>query len=328
MKTRIAAIGLCVLVASTSFAGPANKSAIPDTAKWVVHVDVSAVTASGIANGIMGLITGKDSPIPAAKIAKAIEGWKLLGNAHSVTLYGPSSDETQAVVLFTSKFTEEQIKSAAKIDAQSKTTAHGNHVIYTFAGKSRGGEPRDHYGCIFDNTTVVAGASLAQVKAALDVLDGKAKCLGRTNPLSEMLTPSKGSFGIVAAVDVNTMVAAAIKDKPAIQDKPGTQMVAKVQDLRLENGETGGNLYLTANASMLAEEDAKAIETMLNGLIAMGMFKAAKDKDAMTLLQAIKVDRKGRNVGVGMELPVETILDKIGEKMAAAAMQLQVKVQP
>ena len=328
MKAKITALTLCVLLASTAFAGPANKSAIPDSAKWVVHIDVSSVTASGIAGGIMGLITGKDSPIPADKVAKAVEGWKQVGNVHSVTLYGPGADETQAIALITSKFTEAQIKNAAKIDAQSATTAHGNHVIYTFTGKSRSGKARDNYGCIFDGTTVVAGASLAQVKAALDVLDGKGKCLARTNPLSEMLTPSKGSFGIVAAVDVNTMIAAAIKANPAIANLPGTVMVGKVQDLRLESGETGDNLYLTANASMLVEEDAQAVETMLNGLLAMGMFRFAQDKDTLKLLQSIQVDRKGKNVGVGVEIPVETIVDKIGGAMANKAVQMQVRVQP
>ena len=328
MKTKIAAVGLCVLMASTAFAGPANTSAIPESAKWAVHVDVSAVTGSGIAGGIMGLITGKDSPVPADKVAKAVEGWTAAGNVHSVTVYGPGPDELQAVAVITAKFTEDQVKKIAKIDAQSPTTAHGSHVIYTFAGKARNGKPRDGYGCIFDKTTVVAGASMAQVKAALDVLDGKAKCLARTSPLSEMLAPSKGSFGIIAAVDVNEQVAAAIKDKPAVANLPGTVMVGKVQDLRLESGETGGNLFFTANASMLQEEDAKAIETMLNGLLAMGMFKVAQDKDAMKMLQAIKVDRKGKNVGVGIEYPVETILEKIGGAMAAMALKMQVKVQP
>jgi len=327
MKTRITAIGLCVLLASTALAGPANTSAIPDAAKWVVHVDVSAVTASQIANGIMGLITGNDSPVPADKVAKAVKGWALVGKVHSITLFGPGIDESEAVVLVTSKFTEEEIKNAAKIDAQSETANHGNHVIYTFAGKGPAGGPREGYGCIYDNTTVVAGASLAQVKAALDVLDGKAKCLGRANPLTEMLAPSKGSFGVIAAVDVNTMAGAAMKATPGVGNKPGSQMVAKVQDLRVESGETGGNLYVTANASMLEEDDAKAIETMLNGLLAMAMFKAPGE-DAMTLLKAIKVDRKGRNVAVGMQMSVETILDKIGEKMAAAAVQIEAKVRP
>ena len=317
MKTRIAALGLCALMASTAFAGPANKSAIPDSARWVVHVDVSAVTASEIAGGIMGLITGKDSPVPADKVAKAVEGWKFAGNVHSLTLYGSSADEVEAIALITSKFTEEQIKEAAKIDIQTATSAHGNHVIYTFPGKAPGEQPRDAYGCIYSNTTIVAGASVARVKAALDVLDGKAKCLAADNPLAAMLAPGKGSFAIVAALDVNTMAAAATKGKPAAGNKPPAQMLAKVQDLRVESGETGGNIYVTANANILAEEDARTIETMLNGVLAMGMFRAANNETLMTLLKAVKISRKGKSVTAAVQLPADTIVEKLGGLMKA-----------
>ena len=323
MKTRITATALCVLMASTAFASPANKAAIPDTAKWAIHVDVSAITASGLATGLMDIATGKDSALPADKIAKAVEGWKFLSNVHSVTLYGPGPNEAEAIALITAKYVEEQVKKMAKIDAQSATTAHGNHVIYTFAGKDRAGVATSKYGCFYDNATIVAGGSLVKVKEALDVLDGKARGLARTHPLSEMLTPSKGSFMIVGAVDVNEQVAAAAKLK-AVQANPAGAMMTKVQDMRMEVGQIGENVYATANATMTTEEDAKTIATMLNGLIAMATFRAADNKDLAKVLQAIQVDQKGKNVGVGMELPVKMILDKIGQQMAANAMKLGV----
>ena len=325
MKTRMTAIALCLLTASTAFAGPANTTAIADTAKWAVHVDLSAVTASGLATGLMNLATGKDSPLPAEQIAKAVEGWKFLANVHSITLYGPGPDEAAAIALITAKYNEDQVKAMAKIDAQSETTAHGSHVIYTFAGKDRAGVGQRKFGCFYDNATIVAGGSLAKVKGALDVLDGKAKGLARTNPLTEMLAPSKGSFLIVGAVDVNEQIAAAAKLKAA-QANPGAAMMAKVQDMRMEFGEAGEKVYATANATMTTEEDAKTIATMLNGLIAMATFKAGGNKDIATLLQAIQVDQKGKNVGVGMQLSVEMILDKIGQQMAAKALKIDIKV--
>jgi len=200
-------------------------------------------------------------------------------------------------------------------------------VIYTFAGKDRAGVAQDKYGCFYDNATIVAGGSLAKVKAAIDVLDGRAKALARTNPLSEMLTPSKGSFMIVGAVDVNEQIAAADKLKMA-KGNPGAAMMGKVQDLRMEAGEAGKNAYFTVNATMTTEEDAKTIETMLNGLIAMATFKAGNNKDVAALLQAIEVDQKGKNVGVGIQMAIETILDKIGEQMAAKAMKISIEVTP
>ena len=326
MKTRIAAIGLSVLLASTAFAGPASTTAIPDSAKWVVHVDVAAVTASDIANGLLGLIAGKDSPVPADRVAKALQGWKFISTIHSVTLYGPGPVETDAVAVVSAKYDEAQVMAMLKIDARAETMAHGDHTIYPFTGKSKGNVPRKQYGCFYDNTTMVAGASLAQVKAALDVLDGKAKALARNNPLTGMLAPGKGSFMVVAAVDVNEMVAQAVKDRKELARNPGTAMVAKCQDLRFEFGEADDQVYVTGNASMLDEEDAKAIETMLSGFLVMATFRAADDKDATKLLQAIRIDRKGRNVGVAVQCPVETILNKVSGLLAAKLVEVKVEM--
>ena len=319
MKTRVTVIGLSVLLASTAFAGPANKSAIPDSARWVVHVDVAAVTASDIANGVLNLITDKDSPVPAAKVAKAVEAWKFIGNVHSVTLYGPGPVETDAILVVSAKYDQNDIMKKLKIDPRGKTTAYGNHTIYPFTGKPQSETPRKQYGCFYDSITMVAGASLVRVKAALDVLDGKGKSLARNNPLSEMLVPNKGSLAVVAATDLNKMAAAAIKDKEAPADNPGTIVATKCQDLRLEFGEANGQLSVTANASMLNEEDAKALETMLSGLVVMAMFRTTNDKDVTKLLQSIEIDRKGRNVGLAVRCPIQTILDIIAAEMAARA---------
>lgn len=315
MRTRLTAAALCLLMASTALAGEANTSAIPDSAKWVVHVDVAAVTASGIANGVINIMTGKNSPLPAADVQKVVDGWKFAGNIHSLTLYGPGPDEADAIAIVTAKYDENTIKNMLKIDAQNATVAHGGHVIYTFAGKDKAGRPRDQYGCFYNNTTMLGGANIAKVKAALDVLDGKAgaKALAKDNPLTAMIAPSKGSFLVVAAADVNRMVAQAAKDNP----DPATAMLAKAQDLRFEVGQLEANMYVNANATMLAEEDAKTVQTMLNGLIAMAMFRGGNDPAAMKLLQAIQVGCKGKNVSVDISFPVETILDTFAKVLAA-----------
>jgi len=318
MKTRLTAAALCVLMASTAFAGPADTTAIPDSAKWVVHVDVAAATASDIATGMMAIITGKDSPVPAAEAAKATEAWKFASDINSLTLYGPGPNEAEAVAIVSAKYDEATIKTMLKITAQSATAAHGGHVIYTFAGKDKAGRPRTQYGCFYDKSTMVGGALIANVKAALDVMDAKAgaKALTKDNPLTAMLTPSKGSFMLVAAADVDKMVAQAAKAAPAAAD-PVAGMAAKAQDVRLELGEADANAYVNVSANMLAEDDAKSIQAALNGLIAMGMFRAGNDPDAMTLLQAIKVDAKGKNVSIDISLPVKTILDKFATALAA-----------
>lgn len=317
MKTRITAFGLSVLLASTAFAGPANHSAIPESAKWVVHVDVAAVTASDIANGVLNLITAKDSPVPAQDIAKAQQIWKFISNVHSVTLYGPGHVETDAIAIISAKYTDAQAMGLLKIDAQGETTVYGNHTIYHFTGKGKSKAPRRQYACFYDNTTIVVGANLAKIKAALDVLNGKAKAQAKDSPLSKMLVPSKGSFVVVAAADVNKMIADVLKDKPALKENIGATIAGKCLDFRVEMGETNDQLYVTGNASMLTEEDAATVQAMLNAAVGVAMMKMMNDEAAMKLLRAVQIDRKGKNVGVGVHCSVETILDKVSGLIAA-----------
>jgi len=320
MRTRFTAAALCVLMASTALAGPANTASIPDSAKWIVHVDIAAVTSSGIANALMAMITAKDSPVTPAEAAKAVAAWKFAADFHSLTLYGSGPDEAEAVAIVTAKYDQNTIKTMLKITPQNAKAAHGDHVIYTFAGKDKADKPRDQYICFYDNTTMVAGAMIANVKTALDVLGGKAgaKALAKDNPLTAMLAASKGSFLVAAAADVDKMVAQATKADPdAAAAHPLTNVLTKTQDLRFEVGQLDADMYATATATMLTEDDAKTVQTMLNGLIAMFMFRRGNDPATMKLLQAIQVGCKGKTVSVVVNFPAETILDTSAKFLAA-----------
>ena len=155
-------------MASSALAGPPVESDIPASAKWVVHFDAEALTASRIAKGAMELIRAKDSPLPQKKVQKALKIWEKLADVKSLTLYGCTYDKTDAVLVAKLDYDKAEVMKLLGI------RTHDGHKIYTTGGKGRH-RSRKHFVCLYDATTIVASQNEDRLAEALDLL-----CLQKT----------------------------------------------------------------------------------------------------------------------------------------------------
>ena len=318
MKTTIRTILACVVMISPAFGSAVKTAHIPDSAKWVVHVDVEAFHESGIAKGMMDLITAQDSPIPPEKVRKAEEFWQKLGDVDALTLYGPSLGETKAVAVAYLDYSQPAVKKMLHISDDNTAGTHGGRRIYAFTPERRRGKG-DRFLCFYDDTTIVAGGNLDNVREALNRLDGKGKSLGRANPLGAMLRPAGGSFLVLAARDVAGMVKTAAdmpeKDRPRIsRHMRRAAMLEKCSSIRWELGQTGETAFVTLVVSMTTEQDATNIRKAAEGLLAVAMMRG-NDEDIVKVLESIEVSGEGKRVGVTIDCPVELILSKARDKM-------------
>ncbi len=319
----IATVAICVLASTTALAGPAAPKRICGSAAWAVHVDVEALTESALAAGMVELITGKDSPIPAGNARRIAECWKKVGTVKSVTLFGPSIEEAEAVVTAELvKYDRREIEKFLGVVEGGVTRAHGKHTLHEFVAKSGRGK-RGHRGkggvdlryvCFYDANTIIAGGDLRRLGQALDLLDGKGKALAADSELAGLLTPTKGSVLIAAATGVKDLAAAAEERDPAVGV---AVMLKKVQGLRVEIGELEGEAFIAVKGVMATEQDAQNIRKMGEGLLALASLQPQEDKDVAALLQAIKISGEGKAVGVGVAMSVEDILSKFQAKMIA-----------
>ena len=316
MKRAILAAVVIVMGSSWALAGPPVKSRIPDTAKWAVHLDIEAITNSTVAGGILEMISAEDSPVPKERVEKAVKFWEILGKVKSLTLFGPTCKETDAVAVADHRYEEAAVKKVLEITDASPTQTYGDHTIYTFTPKKkrkRAKQPGKRLACFHSDGIVVAGADLARVKEVLDLLDGKGKPLTKDNPLTEMLTPAKGSFVVAAAVDLDKIAKKVPAKKNARRRKRHVALLKKCRSARFELGEANENVYAALSVTMATEEDAANIHMMALGIRAMVLFGHEEENNGKAgkiaeMVKATEISHKDKSVSVSIKYPVEDVL--------------------
>ncbi len=302
----------CVLVASSALAGPPVESHIPASAKWVMHFDAEAFTASRIAKGAMELIRAKDSPLPQKKVQKAVKIWEKLADVKSLTLYGCTYDKTDAVLVAKLDYDKAEVMKLLGI------RTHDGHKIYTTGGKGhhRG---RKHFVCLYDGTTIVASQNEDRLAEALDLLDGRGKPLKANKPLAKMLSCGEGAFMVAAVQDVRKMVAALEDKKGQKKVRRHAALLKKCESLRLELGEADDQVFTDLNATLSSKEDATNIQLFAQGMLALGMLHQQDDERLAKLLQGIKTEQQDDEFSVQIQFPVKDILTKARDKLEQCA---------
>ena len=289
------------LVAVPAFAGPPDTSRIATSAKWVMHMDVQAVTASALATGVKDLIPA-GGPALAAK-------WEGLKAVRSVTLFGPTADKAQAVAVADLDYNKPDVMKILGIAAGADTEAHGNHAIYTFTAKGhRAIAGTKQHVCFYDGSTIVAGGQLESVKATLDLLDGKAEGLGATTALGQMLVPVEGSLLLVAVQDVGELTAGR-----------GSSALHNVMDVRIECGEASEDAFFTCGMTLWTEDDAALIEQMAQGALAMMKLRFQDNEKITRFLGSVEVVRDGTSVSTSFTYPVDAMLSTLRDCINAKA---------
>ena len=290
------------LVAVPAFAGPPDTSRIATSAKWVMHMDVQAVTASALATGMKDLIPA-GGPGLAAK-------WEGLKAVRSVTLFGPTADRAQAVAVADLDYNKPDVMKMLGIATGADTEAHGDHAIYSFTAKGhRAIAGTTQHVCFYDESTIVAGGQLESVKATLDLLDGEAEGLGATTGLGQMLAPVEGSLILMAVQDVAELVAGR-----------GPSALQNVKGVRIEFGEASQEAFFTCRMALRTEQDATMIEQMAQGVLAMLKLRFQDNEQITGLLDGVQVVRDGTSVSTSVRHPVQGVLSALQDCMNAKAM--------
>ena len=316
MNNSIKTVAACLLLTASSFAAGPDKAVIPDSAVWAMHFDVAAFTAAELPRGMMDMIGAENSPVPLDKVAKAREVWGHLGKVQSVTLYGPSHLETEAVAVARLQYDPAVVKKLLKIAADSVPQDLAGHEVHEFTAKARRGRAGgQRYLCFYNESTLVASGSLDGLKEAMDLLAGKGSKLTAANALSQMLTPTKGSVMVMAARGVDTLAAA----KHGESERRGRGMGAflqKTDTMRVEIGESDSEVFVSIEAGMKAEEAAQNVERAANGMLGLMLLNKSDDEAVAKVLQSVQVERRESTVAITMQCAVADILQK-----AQAAME-------
>jgi len=290
--------------ATLARAEPLDRQQVAAGAKWLVHVDVDAAAATKGAERLRTDVLNRDPAKRTLQKLREAIGMDPTQDLRSITLYGSRFDHHTGVVLVRGKLDQARLLALVKVQLDHQVSSYGSHELHTWAqGKTDKGGHRVT-GCLCGPTLVVFGRDAAEVKAALDVLDGKSPSLaGSKSPLAEEVPA--GTMLQVRAIDLG---GAAIPFMSPV--------VRQSELLALAVGEHEAVAFVRAKLVVKSAETANELRKVVDGFIAMARLQAASDPDAARILQEVKVDTSDRTVTVQWRAPAGELL-KLMEKQWA-----------
>ena len=179
-KWTVTVAGLAAVwaLAAAVQAAPLSLKQVPANAKWLAHVDFDSMRGHVLAKHMRDEIMEKHKDAQA-RIDKfgAEMGMDVRNDLHGVTLYGTSFTPHQGVVIVNANVDQILLLKKAEKAPGHKVTKYGSYDLHSWTqDKERHGPPPN--AAFFKPSILVFASSLDELKAALDVLGGKAASLG------------------------------------------------------------------------------------------------------------------------------------------------------
>lgn len=286
-----------------------DRAQVDATAKWVAHIDIEALRATQLFLEVKAADKEGELDEFLSEVS-AEHGIQVLEDVFSITAYGTSLGEEHGIVL---------VEANAHVEA-ALAAAQEKHGARSLRIRERdcvqwGPGPEDGFSYLSagtgDRRQVVLSKTQADLEQALDVLDKKRPALD-TQPQSDLYAPpSAGTFAFVAATGI-------LEELAGVHGHDVKQVSAAARlakGLRIELGETSGNLFLDLRLRTEKPEDAQRIQRIFDGLLALpgllhgGDTEAGEVLDRLTL--AIKVEALNEIAHVRFTYPSKALFGEI-----------------
>jgi len=281
-------------------AEPLSLKQVAADAKWVAQVDVDAAQASIVLKNAREQLM-KEHPQAEVILAGIREVWKFdpRTDLHGLTFYGEKLKKDTGVVLVHAKLDQNLLLEKAKAAPDHQATAYGKYELHTWTHAKGTKHQRSMTGAFYGPDILIFGASIDEVKAALDVLDGTKPSLATAdqtvaNPLTGAVPP--GAILVARAIGI------------AEADLPHKCPLAKqIEGLALVVGEYQGDSFFDAKLTMKQPELAQQMKAVVEGLRGIAMILHGDDADAVKLLSSLKITAEGNVLSVEWRAPAETV---------------------
>jgi hypothetical protein len=272
-------------------------------------VDVDSLRATPIGQHFLAEM---DKPEAQSKLGplQMMFGFDPRKQLHGLTAYGAGKGFEEGVVLIYGEFDADKLVSMVSGAQDYRTTEYKKHVIHNWIDDKKkavnGVQPRV-YGAIQGSSIVLMGQQEAQLKQALDVLDGTTSSLAKSS-----LFPQMG-----AAKSSNIIEAAARKlDIP--DSTPNAAMLRLAKGAQLQVGVAQGKLKATLNLEASDSDVAQQITTVGQGLVAMLKLQQS-NPILLKLAEAISLKHEGTGLVAKVDMPTGDVVDMIKADEASKA---------
>jgi len=272
----------------------------PADAKWVMHLDVKALSAAPMGRFIQKSLDAE--ALRRMDALKAMSGIDLTNDVDSVVLCGKGGAQAGGVMYASGRFDIAKLTAIAGGGKEFQNRVFGKRSLLSWSDHGK----RTAL-CFVDPTLVVMSQNEKQVEEAVDLIDGKKPGMGAEQGFAKVLAHDTGRFFSFQANNLEALAGS----------NPQFQLFKQAEAMLFELGQLEGANGIDCSLALKAPnvEMAQQLNQAALGLQALVMLQAAQNPDAAALAQGVKVALQDTVLTVNLKLPEETL-----KKM----MQLQV----
>ncbi len=295
MRTLLVLFAVVTGCGSLARAEPLDSKKVPADVKWLAHIDADAIKAGKVPRTIGALWLKVPSARERLKVLGKTIGMDPAEDLHSVTIYGRRHTQVDSVVVLRAEVDRKRLIAFLKRRPGYHTVPYGDHELIAWTEKKGQEEGHTVTGSFYQPTVMVFGRDAAEVKKALDVLDGTSPGLAEDAPLLAPDAPT------------GAMIQAHAADLASMHLPFKSPLVRKSRFFSLFLGEHDGEAFGVARIVTETAEIAGQVRTVVEGLLAMAELQFDSDKEATEVLQAVKVSTDGNTVTVQFRGPTDQV---------------------
>ncbi len=285
-------LGLATLVQ----AAPLNPEVVAGDAKWVAHLDVDAMRESIVVQKAYQHFV-EESPIGRAAVTMLDVSPALIGmdprkNLHGITLYGSRIGKHKGVLIVFAEADQKLLTESVKKARGYKSSTHGSYELHSWTHKDRRCE-RPVTGAFYKDKVMVFSGSEAEVKAALDVMDGK--------------KPGLICKVLAAEAPAGTTALARVVGIAEAETPCKSKLAKEIESVGVVTGENEGQSFLRVKVVAESAEVAKQMGRVAEGVRALGILHAIDHPKDKQLVEGMKVNIAGKTVTVDSIAPAEVV---------------------
>ncbi len=323
MKYLTALITALLSTASVAWAGAFNPDAVSVEARWVVHLDVEALTSSEFgACLIKGLQDQEEDPLSEMESETGIN---LLEDIFSLTAYGTGEPpakgvsvevtgedvsvgavvrpgENAVVVAVMSDAIDHLIQKLADDEQRYEEISRAGYTIHSWAD-----EDSDARWYLYQQATendarrlVLASDNSDALFEGIRVLAGDAPSLADVNG-DDRQFPHPDSILFASVDDIGDLAG----------HKAASELLKQTKRLAVNLSETQGNVLLSISADTDSPEAATTIMQVIQGALAMATLAVDPNDDEgaafITLVQNLNFTVEGRRMSLEFQQPAEVL---------------------
>jgi hypothetical protein len=292
-------------LASLTQAGPIDLKDVSADVKWAAHLDVDALVASNAFKKVREEIV-KQHPEAESHLAalRSMLHFDPLSDLHNITIYGTQLKKDTGVAVIHAKVDQPLLLQMVKKNPEYKATTYGKYELHTWL---KDGGPKHDNATFFKPDVIVFGASLDELKAALDVLDG-------TNP--NLAAQHEAVAGMIPP---GAILVAGAKDLGEANLHPESSLSKQADSALLVVGEKDGNVFVRATLNVKDAEVAKHLKTVLDGAVAFLSLVKDDTPDPAALKQlidSVKTTLNDKSLTVEAQASVDLLWSVVEKEIA------------